>query len=56
MPAAVLAGWRAVWAYFAQPEAPARAYAVDFEYYDPAQPSAVRIYVGVRPDARGAGA
>ena len=37
-----------VWAYFARAESPARAYASDFEYYDPAQPTMVRIHVGVR--------
>ena len=48
MPAAVIAGWQAVWAYFAEPDAPARAYTTDFEEYDPADPSAVRIHVAVR--------
>lgn len=48
MPAAVLAGWAGVWAYFARDDAPARAYATDFEYHDPAEPTTVRIYVGVR--------
>jgi predicted transcriptional regulator YdeE len=56
MPAAVLAGWRAVWAYFARAEAPARAYAADFEYYDPAEPSVVRIHVGVRESRAAPGA
>ena len=48
MPAAVIAGWQAVWRYFANATAPTRAYGADFEYYDPAQPSVVRIFVGVR--------
>ena len=48
IPAAVVAGWQQVWAYFASPEAPARAYTTDFEYYDPAQPSTVRIHIAVR--------
>ena len=56
MPAAVLAGWQQVWAYFAEPEAPARAYAADFEYYDPAEPSTVRIHVGVRASGSGSAA
>jgi predicted transcriptional regulator YdeE len=47
MPAAVLAGWQQVWAYFAHPGAPARAYTTDFEHYDPAQPSTVRIHIAV---------
>ena len=48
MPAAVIAGWQAVWEYFAKPEAPARTYVADFEYYHPATPSVVRIFVGIR--------
>ena len=33
MPAALIAGWGQVWAYFAQADAPARAYGHDFERY-----------------------
>ncbi len=33
MPAALIAGWGQVWAYFAQPDAPARAFDHDFERY-----------------------
>jgi predicted transcriptional regulator YdeE len=47
MPAAVIAGWQEVWAYFERPDAPARAYTADFEYHDPAHPSTVRIHVAV---------
>jgi predicted transcriptional regulator YdeE len=56
MPAAVLAAWQQVWAYFAEPEAPTRVYMADFEYYDPAQPSTVRIHVGVREGGPGSAA
>jgi len=48
MPAAVIAGWEAVWRYFADRASPPRTYVVDFEYYDPAEPSVVRIFVGIR--------
>jgi predicted transcriptional regulator YdeE len=48
MPAAVVAGWGQVWAYFGTPGAPARAYSTDFEQYDPAEPSTVRIHIAVR--------
>ncbi|MFL5502702.1 MAG: effector binding domain-containing protein [Gemmatimonadaceae bacterium] len=48
MPAAVIAGWQQVWEFFAAPGAPKRSYTSDFEYYDPATPSTVRIYVAVR--------
>jgi predicted transcriptional regulator YdeE len=47
VPAAVISGWQQVWAYFARPDAPARAYTADFEYYDPAHPSMVRIHIAV---------
>ena len=53
MPAAVISSWQQVWAYFARPGAPARAYTTDFEQYDPAEPSTVRIHVAVQ--ARSAG-
>ncbi|MCV2359030.1 GyrI-like domain-containing protein [Paucibacter sp. TC2R-5] len=33
MPGALIAGWGQVWAHFAQPDAPARAYGHDFERY-----------------------
>ena len=51
MPAAVIAGWQAVWAYFAEPDAPARAYTTDFEQYEPDDPSTVHIHVAVRGGA-----
>jgi predicted transcriptional regulator YdeE len=54
IPAAVVAGWQEVWTYFARPGAPARAYTTDFEYYDPALPSTVRIHIAVRASSRDA--
>lgn len=54
MPAAVIAGWQEVWTYFTRPGAPARAYTTDFEYYDPARPSTVRIHVAIRTATRAA--
>lgn len=48
MPVAVLTGWQQVWTYFSRPGAPERAYMTDFEYYDPAEPSTVRIHIAVR--------
>jgi predicted transcriptional regulator YdeE len=47
MPAAVVNGWKQVWSYFAEANAPKRAYTTDFEYYDPSDPSTVKIYVAV---------
>lgn len=48
MPDAVLNGWQHVWTYFSRPDVPKRAFTTDFEYYNPAQPSTVRIYIAVR--------
>ncbi len=48
MPAAVLTAWQQVWPYFSRPGAPERAYTTHFEYYDPVQPSTVRIHIAVR--------
>ena len=45
VPAAVVAGWQAVWEYFARPDAPRRAYTADFELYDPSTPYEVRIFI-----------
>lgn len=45
VPAAVVAGWRAVWEYFARAGVPKRAYTTDFELYDPATPYEVRIFI-----------
>lgn len=53
MPAAVIAGWQQVWAYFDRPGAPQRAYTTDFEYYDPSEPSTLRIHVAVRGGGAG---
>ena len=48
MPGAVIDGWKQVWSYFADTKAHSRrAYTTDFEYYDPAEPSTVRIYIAV---------
>jgi predicted transcriptional regulator YdeE len=47
VPAAVVAGWQAVWEYFARPDAPKRAYTTDFELYDPSALYEVRIYIAV---------
>jgi predicted transcriptional regulator YdeE len=47
LPEAVVAGWRAVWDYFALPGAPRRAYSTDFEVYDPGSRSEVRIHVAL---------
>jgi len=47
MPAAVIDGWKQVWSYFAEPKAPKRSYTTDFEYYDPSDPSTVKIYIAV---------
>lgn len=47
MPAAVVAGWQQVWTYFSRPDAPARAYTTDYEYYDPAELSTVRIHIAI---------
>jgi len=47
MPAAVVNGWKQVWSYFAELKAPKRSYTTDFEYYDPSDPSTVKIYIAV---------
>ncbi len=47
LPQAVVKGWGAVWAHFADAAAPRRAYATDFEKYDPARPGRVEIHVSV---------
>ena len=47
MPDAVVDGWKQVWSYFADPKAPRRAYTTDFELYDPADPSTVKIHIAV---------
>lgn len=52
MPDAVVHGWQQIWAYFARPDAPPRAYTTDFECYDPLQPSTVRIYVAIDRDRK----
>lgn len=46
MPAAVLAGG-SKFGISSPVQAPARSYTADFEYYDPATPSTVRIYIAV---------
>ena len=52
IPAAVLGAWRQVWAYFARADAPARAFSTDFEQYDPADPSRVRIHIALSAAVR----
>jgi hypothetical protein len=47
LPGAVLAGWRDVWAFFAGPGAPRRAYTADLEIYGVAGATA-EIWVSVR--------
>ncbi len=46
LPQAILDGWRDVWTYFAQENAPARAYTSDFEIYPEA--GLVEIWVAVQ--------
>ena len=46
MPQAVINGWRAVWSFFGQPDAPARAYTADFEVYSESKP--VELWVAIR--------
>jgi len=52
IPAAALGAWRQVWAYFARADAPARAFSTDFEQYDPADPSRVRIHIALSAAVR----
>jgi predicted transcriptional regulator YdeE len=47
VPAAVIAGWLAVWEYFTRPGAPRRSFTTDFELYDPSAIYEVRICVAV---------
>ena len=47
IPAAVLGAWRQVWAYFARPDVPARAFSTDFEQYDPADPTRVTVHIAL---------
>jgi len=49
VPQAVIAGWRTVWSFFEQPNAPARAFTADFEVYSDSAP--VEIWVAVRKTA-----
>lgn len=46
LPQAVIDGWRTVWNFFAQPQAPGRAYTVDFEVYSDSHP--VEIWVAIQ--------
>ena len=46
LPQAVVDGWRDVWAYFARPNAPQRAFTIDFERYPDAEP--VELWIAVR--------
>jgi len=45
LPGAVIDGWRAVWAFFEQPDAPRRAYTTDFEAY--LEPEHIEIWIAV---------
>lgn len=45
LPAAVIEGWRAVWAFFERPNAPRRAYTADFETY--LEPERIEIWIAV---------
>lgn len=45
LPGAVIEGWRAIWAFFEQPDAPRRAYTTDFEAY--LEPERVEIWIAV---------
>ncbi len=45
LPESVVRGWQEVWAYFEQPDAPARAYTYDVEVYPTAE--SVEIWVAV---------
>lgn len=47
LPAAVIAGWQEVWAFFGRPGGPPRAFTTDFELYDPRFPQEVRIHVAL---------
>lgn len=47
LPQAVIKGWRDVWAFFARPESPARAYTADFEIYG-TDPGTLQIWIAVR--------
>jgi predicted transcriptional regulator YdeE len=46
LPQAVIDGWKDVWAYFARPKAPQRAYTCDVEIYSDVGP--VEIWVAVQ--------
>jgi len=46
IPQAVIDGWREVWAYFSRPDAPPRAYSVDYEFYTEGSP--MEIWIAVR--------
>jgi predicted transcriptional regulator YdeE len=45
IPQAVIEGWRRIWHFFEQPDAPARAYTADFEVYSDSQP--VEIWIAI---------
>ena len=48
LPEAVIDGWRRVWTYFAQPDAPARAYTADLEVYNDSGPVEIWVAIGER--------
>lgn len=48
LPESVISGWSQIWRYFRQPDAPERAYTVDYEEYDPLTPNEVRIHIALK--------
>ena len=46
LPESVVRGWQEVWAYFARPDAPARAYTYDVEVYPSAE--SVEIWIAIQ--------
>jgi len=46
MPQAIIAAWQQIWAYFEQPDVPARAFVTDFEAYQ--GPDLAFIHIGIR--------
>jgi predicted transcriptional regulator YdeE len=51
LPGAVIAGWRGVWDFFGQPNAPARAYTADLEIYG-SGPVAAELWIATQPSPR----
>lgn len=51
IPEAIIQTWQQIWSYFQQPDAPARAYATDFEAY--VGDDVALIHIGIRQDPAG---